>query len=225
MATTAAGALGVVYEFEQDWVFRVEGPYDGDDQWVVAVESYDISTPLTERSLREWDSRSPLLKKCDLDEVSTEDPDGTAPSETSTEVSVVRSVDFDLIAPVTESKEDHILVDSGACRHVCPPDWHPEIPIQKSDAPLVLRAANGRHMKHHGYKLVKVPIPGVPGGGLCRFEITEVVRPILSAHQMTTAGHRVDYGNVDYLRHKIGVGQTWAFILPSSASRRQTILC
>ena len=97
------------------------------------------------------------------------------------------------ISLFAEQPADELLVDSGVARHVCPYDWHPEIPVivTQQSANMELRTADGTQLEVRGEKTVPMTVLGIPGVAAARFFVTGVKRPIVSVPQLNNAGHDI----------------------------------
>eukprot|EP00972_Heterocapsa_arctica_P045668 6740383-Heterocapsa_arctica.AAC.1 len=43
-----------------------------------------------------------------------------------------------------------LMVDSGACVHVCPPDFMTEVPLRRVRRPVLAQVANGERLQFFG---------------------------------------------------------------------------
>jgi hypothetical protein len=113
-----------------------------------------------------------------------------------------------------QEKEIHaleLLVDSGAFGHVAPEWFAPEIPVIKSSETLKIFAADGRQIKHLGYKVVSFGFNAEDGTRIlveARFAIVDVKRPILSVKRLQEAGYVTEFGPKGAYLSKGGVSNT-----------------
>eukprot|EP00972_Heterocapsa_arctica_P114470 16442591-Heterocapsa_arctica.AAC.1 len=49
-----------------------------------------------------------------------------------------------------------LMVDSGACVHVCPPDFMTEVPLRRVRRPVLAQVASGERLKFYGVRKVEL---------------------------------------------------------------------
>ena len=91
--------------------------------------------------------------------------------------------------------KDTILLDSGACMHVCPKHWMSEHGrMITNDHNPALYTADGSKLEVHGRREVRMMLPeaGFPLTTQC--VVCNVKRPILSVTRLTEKGMIIEFG-------------------------------
>ena len=91
------------------------------------------------------------------------------------------------------AEESLVLVDSGSMIHVCPKAFYEKLGCEKN-YDVQIRAANGQTVVHFGQRTI--PLLGANNFPVTvKFEVADVVRPILSVHKLVTRGYDVVFGS------------------------------
>ena len=95
-----------------------------------------------------------------------------------------------------------ILIDSGSSATVCGPQHFPDYPIVPSEC-LTLYEPSGKSLRHYGQKEVKF----VAEDGqkvTIKFDVANVVRPIVSVGKLQQGGKEVVLGKKSYIKERRG---------------------
>jgi hypothetical protein len=87
-----------------------------------------------------------------------------------------------------------ITLDSGAEESVWPLSWLPHIPTTPATIKRKFVAANGTCLKHHGEKVVPFRTTGGCDIASVKFQVTDVVKPLVSVKRIIERGNTVSFG-------------------------------
>ena len=90
------------------------------------------------------------------------------------------------------------LIDSGSSATVCGPQHFPDYPIVPSES-LALNRASGNPLKHYGQKEVRF-VAEVGQNVSIKFDVANVVRPIVSVGKLQQDGKEVVFGKNSYIK-------------------------
>ena len=98
------------------------------------------------------------------------------------------------------------FVDSGAVDLVLPKSVCTEYPLKatsKSQSGVVLKGANGSHIKHYGQRRFRVKTSG--GSNMnTTCEVADVRKPLISASRLLERGHNLVLVEKPWIQCKIG---------------------
>ena len=103
----------------------------------------------------------------------------------------------DIAAVERPSARGEITIDSGAEESVWPISWTREDELEApSEGVKIFRTASGTEMRHYGQKTVyfKVPGDGDARPKCIKFQVTDVVKPLVAVSRVAQMGHAVSFG-------------------------------
>ena len=87
-----------------------------------------------------------------------------------------------------------LLIDSGACDHVCLVNFCAEIPVMPSERRLAVVTADGSAVSHVGQRTVEMTL-WPHDLAQVTFEVLNVIRPILSVSRLREKGFDVVFAD------------------------------
>ena len=104
---------------------------------------------------------------------------------------------IDIAAVEGPRSRGEITIDSGAEESVWPVTWTREEELERpAEGINRFRNASGAEMRHYGQKTVKFRVPGDDSGRVkaITFQVTDVVKPLVSVSRVAQMGHEVRFG-------------------------------
>ena len=103
----------------------------------------------------------------------------------------------DIAAVEQQGTKGEITIDSGAEESVWPVAWtRPEELEEPKEGLKKFRTASGTEMRHYGQKTVHFCVPGDTAARpkAITFQVTDVVKPLVSVSRVAQMGHEVRFG-------------------------------